>query len=184
MIAGMYDQASGWPALRIALDRALAGDGSVLLLLADSYSERNEDGTFASNVNDAFPAISCTDRPETSSLAQIKATIPRFERISPIFGRTFSWAGSSCSDWPIEQGQFPRTLRAKGSSPIVVVGTTRDPATPYEWSVGLSKQLDSGVLLSRNGDGHTAYNAGNACIDQYIDEYLVNGVVPPNNSVC
>jgi hypothetical protein len=65
-----------------------------------------------------------------------------------------------------------------------VVGTTRDPATPYEWSVGLAKQLDSGVLLSRDGDGHTAYNAGNDCIDSAVEEYLLEGVVPKDGTKC
>jgi pimeloyl-ACP methyl ester carboxylesterase len=184
MIAAMYDQASGWPALRIALKGALDGDGSVLLSLADSYSERNSDGSYASNVNAAFPAISCTDRPESSSSAAAKAQIPRFQAISPIFGETFAWAGTACTDWPVDQGEFPRRLAANGSAPILVVGTTRDPATPYEWSVGLAKQLDNGVLLSRNGDGHTAYNSGNQCIDQFIENYLIDGVVPSDKSTC
>jgi hypothetical protein len=184
MIAAMYNQASGWPALRIALDQAFAGDGSVLLSLADSYSERNPDGTYASNVNAAFPAISCTDRPVSASVKQIKKLIPRFENISPIFGRGFAWAGSACANWPVKDGDFPQRLVAKGSDSILVVGTTRDPATPYEWSVGLARQLDSGVLLSRDGDGHTAYNSGNACIDAAIDGYLVNGVVPQNRTRC
>lgn len=184
MIAAMYDQASGWPTLRIGLDQALQGDGTVLLSLADSYSERNNDGTYASNVNDAFPAISCTDRPESSSLAEIRWTIPRFERVSPIFGRGFAWAGTSCAQWPLEEGAFPQALRAKGAAPILVVGTTRDPATPYEWSVGLARQLHSGVLLSRDGDGHTAYNAGNGCIDGAIEDYLIDGTVPKDGTTC
>ena len=184
MIAAMYDQASGWPTLRVALDQAMNGNGTTLLSLADAYSERQSDGTYASNVNDAFPAISCTDRPQTSSVPQIVATIPRLLAISPIFGRSFAWAGASCANWPTTHGAFPRTLTAKGAAPILVVGTTRDPATPYEWSIGLAKQLDSGVLLTRNGDGHTAYNTGNDCIDSNIENYLINGVVPPNHTTC
>jgi len=184
MIAAMYSEASGWPLLRQALANAFDGDGSVLLALADSYSERNGDGTFASNVNDAFPSISCADRPGNASLAEIRRTIPKFERISPIFGRGFAWAGTSCTDWPVEEGEFPQRLTAKGADPILVVGTTRDPATPYEWSVGLADQLDSGVLLSRDGDGHTAYNAGNECIDSAVEEYLLAGVVPQDGTKC
>ena len=184
MIAAMYNEASGWPALRIGLDQAFGGDGSVLLSLADSYSERNPDGTYASNVNAAFPAISCTDRPVSASVDQIRKLIPRFENVSPIFGRGFAWAGSSCANWPVKEGAFPDTLTADGSDSIVVVGTTRDPATPYEWSVALANQLDSGVLLSRDGDGHTAYKSGNACIDAAVDGYLVDGVVPQDRARC
>ena len=184
MIAAMYSESSGWPSLRLGLAQAFQGDGTVLLALADAYSERNTDGTYASNVNSAFPAISCTDRPETSSIAEIRGVVPAYERISPIFGRTFAWAGLSCQRWPVAEGQFPFTATAKGADPIVVIGTTRDPATPYAWSVSLAKSLRSGVLISRDGDGHTGYNAGNECVDTVVDEYLVGGEVPTDPTRC
>ncbi len=184
MIAAMYSEASGWPSLRLGLAQAFQGDGTVLLALADAYSERNADGTYASNVNSAFPAISCTDRPESSSIAEVRRVSPAYERVSPIFGRTFAWAGLSCQRWPVSEGQFPFTATAKGADPIIVIGTTRDPATPYEWSVSLAKSLRSGVLISRDGDGHTGYNAGNECVDTAVDEYLVGGEVPADPTRC
>jgi pimeloyl-ACP methyl ester carboxylesterase len=184
MISGMYSEEAGWPALRLGLAQALDGDGTVLLALADAYSERKADGSYASNVNSAFPAISCTDRPGTRSVAQVRKTVPQYEKVSPIFGRTFAWSGLSCRDWPVGKGDFPTTVTAKGADPIVVVGTTRDPATPYEWSVSLADSLASGVLVSRDGDGHTGYNAGNACVDDAIDAYLVSGKVPDDPTTC
>jgi hypothetical protein len=75
-------------------------------------------------------------------------------------------------------------IHAKGAAPIVVIGTTRDPATPYQWAVDLAHQLDSGVLVSRDGDGHTAYDTGNACIDHVVESYLVSGRVPANGTSC
>lgn len=184
VVAAMYNRDQGWPMLRLGLARAFDGDGTVLLALADSYSERNADGTFASNINEAFPAISCTDRPESMSLRQIRALIPQFRRISPVFGEWFAWAGAGCAAWPVDDAPFPRTLRADGAAPIVVIGTTRDPATPYEWAVSLAHQLQSGVLLSRDGDGHTAYASGNSCIDGAVDDYLVDGKVPRDGTDC
>ena len=71
-----------------------------------------------------------------------------------------------------------------GAAPILVVGTTRDPATPYEWAVALADQLESGVLLTRDGDGHTAYHVGSACIDEAVESYLVEGAVPPDGKKC
>ncbi len=184
VVAAMYSEAQGWPTLRLALARAFNGDGTLLLALADSYSERNSDGTYSSNVNEAFPAISCTDRPETLSVRQIRTLVPRFVSVSPLFGEWFAWAGAGCADWPVGDASFPQKLRAKGASPILVIGTTRDPATPYEWAVSLARQLDSGVLLSRDGDGHTAYTSGNACIDDTVDAYLIDGVVPKDGTTC
>ena len=184
MISAMYSEASGWPSLRLGLSQAFNGDGTVLLALADTYAERNNDGTYASNVNSAFPAISCSDRPGSASVAEAERKAAAYERISPIFGRTFAWGSIACRDWPVNKGDFPATAVAEGADPIVVVGTTRDPATPYSWSVRLAKSLQSGVLVSRDGDGHTGYNAGNACVDDAVDRYLVSGEVPADPTIC
>ena len=184
MISAMYSEASGWSSLRLGLSQALSGDGTVLLALADAYAERNSDGTYASNVNSAFPAISCTDRPATSSAAEARRKIAAYERISPIFGKTFAWGAVACRDWPVKKGEFPTKAVAEGADPIVVIGTTRDPATPYSWSVSLAKSLQNGVLVSRDGDGHTGYNAGNACVDDAVDRYLVSGEIPVNPTIC
>jgi pimeloyl-ACP methyl ester carboxylesterase len=184
MISAMYSEASGWPSLRLGLSQAFQGDGTVLLALADAYSERNADGTYASNVNSAFPTISCTDRPESSSIAEIRQNLAEYQQVSPIFGRTFAWAGLSCRNWPVKKGDFPTTVTAKGSDPIVVIGTTRDPATPFDWSVSLADSLQKGVLISREGDGHTGYNANNECVDRAVDNYLVGGEIPEDPTTC
>jgi pimeloyl-ACP methyl ester carboxylesterase len=184
MISAMYSESSGWPSLRLGLSQAFNGDGTVLLALADAYAERNPDGTYASNVNSAFPAISCTDRPGTSAVAEARQRAKAYQRISPIFGATFGWGSLGCRDWPVKRGDFPTRVTAKGADPIVVIGTTRDPATPYAWSVTLARSLKSGVLISRDGDGHTGYNAGNACVDEAVDRYLVSGQVPEDPTRC
>ena len=66
----------------------------------------------------------------------------------------------------------------------MVVGTKYDPATPYKWALGLSSQLTSSVLLTYEGDGHTAYMRGSECIDKEIENYLVDGTVPVKNIIC
>ncbi len=183
MFASLYSREQGWPALRLGLERALQGDGSTLLQLADFYTERQADGTFASNVNEAFPAISCTDEPTDRTVRQIRRDTRVWQRTAPLFGEPFAWGQYNCSIWPLP-AQGPRPLTAEGADPILVVGTTRDPATPYEWSVNLADQLDSGVLLTRDGDGHTGYKSGNDCIDEAVEKYLLDGVVPREGTSC
>ena len=78
----------------------------------------------------------------------------------------------------------PHAIRAPGAPPIVVVGTTRDPATPYAGAQGLAAQLSSGVLLTFEGDGHTAYGRGSTCIDGAVDEYLLKGTPPVKGTRC
>ena len=78
----------------------------------------------------------------------------------------------------------PAPATAEGSRPILVVGTTRDPATPYEWAQTVAGTLDSGRLLTYEGDGHTAYRRGDDCIDRAVDAYLLRGELPPEGTRC
>ena len=84
----------------------------------------------------------------------------------------------------VESSEEPLEIRAEGAAPILVLGTTRDPATPFVWAEALAAQLDSGVLVERDGDGHTAYNSGNECIDSLVEDYLLDGAVPDEGTTC
>ena len=90
----------------------------------------------------------------------------------------------NCGGWDLDAAEPPPTIRAEGAAPIVVVGTTRDPATPYAWSQALAEQLDSGVLVTRDGDGHTGYNSGNDCVDEAVETYLLDGTPPDDGLEC
>jgi pimeloyl-ACP methyl ester carboxylesterase len=175
-----------WILLSQGLQAAFDGDGSVLLQLADAYASRDSDGGYSDNTMEAFPAISCLDDPSGISPAQVPGEIPEFEKASPTFGRIYAWGLISCRNWPAARGLDPEplTIDAAGAAPIVVVGTTRDPATPYAWAKALASQLDSGVLVTRDGDGHTGYNAGNECTSVAVESYLVEGMVPRDGLTC
>ncbi|MFZ2014741.1 MAG: alpha/beta hydrolase [Nocardioides sp.] len=173
-----------WVLLSNALRMALSGDGTGLMVLADAYAARSSDGTFANNSMEAFVDISCLDDPYAVPASQVPSHYPAFEKASPVFGKVFAWALTSCNGFRPRAEEKPPVIHAKGAAPIVVIGTTRDPATPYPWAVHLARVLDSGVLVTRNGDGHTGYHTGNACIDDLVHSYLVSGVVPSNGTRC
>jgi pimeloyl-ACP methyl ester carboxylesterase len=175
-----------WILLSQGLQAAFDGDGSVLLQLADAYASRDSDGGYADNSMEAFPAISCLDDPSGIMPAQVPGEIPEFEDASPTFGRIYAWGLISCRNWPAARGLDPEplTIDAAGAAPIVVVGTTRDPATPYAWAEALASQLDSAVLVTRDGDGHTGYNAGNECTSVAVESYLIEGKVPRDGLTC
>ncbi len=172
-----------WPRLEEAVVDALGGNGSRLLALADEYTRRTPSG-YQSNSNEVIYAVNCVDRPDITSVAQAKAEEPKFKAASPRFGSYLLWGSLACANWPVKPEDKPHPIKASGAKPIVVVGTTRDPATPYEGAVALANQLDSGILISRDGDGHTGYHLGNECVDDAVESFLLRGTTPEDGLKC
>ncbi|WP_371669980.1 alpha/beta hydrolase [Streptomyces sp. NBC_00289] len=184
VIAAMYDEGS-WAQLREALTSAMKhNDGAGLLVLSDSYYERDAEGRYT-NLMFANAAVNCLDLPAAFSTPhQVRGALPAFEKASPVFGEGLAWASLNCAYWPVRATGEPHRIEAKGAAPIVVVGTTRDPATPYRWAQSLSRQLSSARLLTYEGDGHTAYGRGSTCIDSTINTYLLRGTPPAERKRC
>jgi pimeloyl-ACP methyl ester carboxylesterase len=181
--AALYNKQT-WPVLKLALKNAIEqNDGTTLLRLGDLLIERNKDGTY-SNQTEANMAINCIDKPYERSLSAWQRQADQAKKAAPLFGQFVVWGTLPCGYWPAQDGTKPQPFTANGARPILVVGTTRDPATPYRWAQGLASELKSGVLLSLDGDGHTAYLQGNPCITSAVDHYLVTGVPPRKNTMC
>lgn len=178
---GMYEQ-SLWPSVSRAIAQAQRGDGTTLLALSDQYLERR-DGRYGQDMTSYSP-IYCLDHPETRTVTQIGEQAARLATSAPPLGDFIGWGQTSCQVWPLPGVTPAQKLTAQGAQPILVVGTTDDPATPYEWAKALASQLASGRLLTREGQGHAAYRKGNGCIDGAIERYLVQGTLPPEGQVC
>ena len=186
VVGSLYDNVSEWPTLAQALGSAFKGDGSDLLDAVDYYTDRGADGHYTSNANDAIYAVNCWDKPATPNVTQTEALATQWAKIAPIMGPYLAWGNLPCSTWPVHSSVAPHRVDAAGSPPILVVGTTYDPATPVEWARSLSSQLSKGVYLEWVGDGHTAYyrDGGSACINSAVDTYLLTGKPPANGTVC
>ncbi|MEN8708266.1 MAG: alpha/beta hydrolase [Nocardioides marinisabuli] len=175
-----------WFLLSQGLEAAFEGDPTTLLLLADTYASRTPGGEYTDNSAEAIYAINCLDDPSTTPVSEIPAQVPDFLEASPTLGEVFAWSLVGCRGLEVEPDESTRLddIDAAGAAPMLVVGTTRDPATPYEWAEALADQLEPGVLLTRDGDGHTAYNSGNDCIDEAIEAFLLEGTVPADGTTC
>ncbi|MFZ3453292.1 alpha/beta hydrolase [Arthrobacter sp. 7Tela_A1] len=182
-ILPLYNDAN-WPALTQGLSSALRGDPTTMLMLADLGAEREEDGTYASNSVEVFSAVNCLDYPMEIDRAQMDLDAAELEAASPTLGRFLAYGGLTCEAWPHGPTGEPHRITADGAAPIVVLGTTGDPATPYEWSQALASQLDSAVLVTWEAEGHTAYGRGNQCIADAVDDYFIDGTVPQDGLVC
>ncbi|GII81524.1 proteinase [Sphaerisporangium rufum] len=182
IVTALYDKRS-WPVLRTALAQAFKGDGTTLLRLADVLVDRRPDGSY-SNQTEANMAVNCVDHPYPNRTSAYEDAARKAQQESPRFGAYVMWGSLPCEYWPVKAKGPDKPLTARGAPPIVVVGTLRDPATPYEWAKALASQLSSGVLLSFDGDGHTAYRTGSACVDEAVDRYLISLIAPRDGTKC
>ncbi len=174
---GLYDRDAGWPALEAALATAQHGDGRGLLALSDSYLGRSDAGY--DPITEVYLAVTCVDRPWPRSPQAYVDLAARVAQTAPRFGPANVFESLPCATWPALPTATPHPVHAPGAPPVVVVGTTGDPATPYAWSVSLAAQLPQGVLLTHVGDGHTAFRGGAAaCLVDPVDRYFVTGGAP------
>lgn len=185
VLSYLYFPSTDYPVLREALSSLVRNrDGSLLLDILDERQSRSPDGEYLDNSTDAFYAVTCADTTGSVTVDQVREYARDWAKEAPTFGSGLAWGLLSCNDWP-EQGDPPlmRTT-AKGSAPILVVSTTRDPATPYPWGVRLAEELENGHLLTWDAANHTAYQSGSDCIDAAVDDYLLRGTLPAEGTVC
>jgi pimeloyl-ACP methyl ester carboxylesterase len=178
--SAMYDSATGWPKLRKAIAQAQEGFGDKFLELADEYTGRQSDGTYPNNEFDSGAVIDCLDVDEPRSISQIQSDANAFAEQAPLFGPYLAYGGLTCKYFG--QSQEVAISPTQTTNPIVIIGTTGDPATPYEWAQGLKKLLTNSILVSLTGEGHTGQGQGNTCIDDQIEDmYLKGSFIPVHN---
>lgn len=173
---------SEWTYLDLGVTSALRGDGRLLLALSDAYLGRQANGTYTNEL-DASVAINCMDRPAPTDVAAYDQLGPAFASASPLFGPATQYGNLGCAYWPVKPTGQAGPLTADGAPPILLVGGTNDPATPYAWAQAVSQQIAGSVLLTRQGDGHVSYDKS-TCAQQAEDNYLINLTLPDPGTVC
>ena len=194
--SALYDNEWGWPKLRLAFNQAKQGEGSTFLTLADDYAQRNSDGTYSGNESDAGAVIDCLDWPDARTTAQVQAEAPQFAKQAPVFGPYLAYNALVCHYFPgVDSSSTSKTKspitnadssvgQTVTAPPVMIIGTTRDPATPYEWAQSLHKEIVSSRLLTLDADGHTGHGRGSICIDSAVDAYLLKGLIPAKDLLC
>jgi pimeloyl-ACP methyl ester carboxylesterase len=177
LLNDLYSQ-SDWPQLGAALAADAGGNGAPVVNQSNHY---NTGGS--SNADDAATAIDCLDHPVSHDLATYPALASSLAQSAPVFGPLLTWGEAGCAVWPVAPTRTVGPVAAPGAPPILVVGTTNDPATPYAWAVSVAKELDRGVLLTHDGDDHVAYFYS-ACVRADVQAYLVSGQTPPPGTIC
>ena len=183
IIFPLYNRAS-WTYLSKMFTSVMQGSASFAFQLADTYNGRNDDGTYADNSMEAFTAVNCLDFTYNADPAVMKQQAAELATAAPVIGPYLSYGDISCANWPYKSTLKRGPIAAAGSAPILVVGTTNDPATPYVWAQNLSRELENGHLVTYTGEGHTAYNKSNSCVNNTVDDFFVHGTVPAQDPKC
>lgn len=182
--SALYDSASGWPVLRDAFKEASLGTGDSFLTLADQYAGRQENGSYLNNENDALQIIDCLDQKTSETVLEFKKGVAEFSSSAPIFGPYLAYAGLACRYFPKLNSVERIKVKKLETKPILIIGTTRDPATPYKWAQSLAKIFTGSQLITLDGDGHTGHGRGSSCVDSAVDRYLLTGLTPKSELLC
>jgi pimeloyl-ACP methyl ester carboxylesterase len=177
LLDGLYSR-TGYAGLARALAADASGNGAPVVAMSDAY---NANGS--TNGSDAGEAVDCLDHPAPAGLAAYNALAFEFATAAPVFGPLLAWGEAACWQWPVPPTRKVGPVQADGSPPILVIGTTQDPATPYAWAVNVAKELQHGDLLTRVGSDHVAYFYS-SCVRGYVENYLVNLATPPVGTTC
>lgn len=179
---GFYSKAS-WPSLTEALKAAMGGDPKPLMAMANQYAGRQANGAYQDNSMQAFYAVSCLDRKASNNLDEYAKDATEFAKKAPTWGNMLAWGSLTCGEWKVPATGKQKKVTADGAGPILVIGNTRDPATPLAFAQRLAKDLKHARLLTFDADGHTAYGQSE-CVNDAVDGYLLNGTLPPDGQTC
>ena len=179
--SSMYYPPYGWQVLRQVLAPALEDDNLVPFLRA-AYSPDNM-------VNPADPeylSVVCEDLATHRDPSVIPAKARHWAKLAPLNGASRAWSTAPCATWPTRQPALPARLTARGSGPILVVGTTFDPATPVKWGRHLAQMLHNSGYVEWPGDGHLGYDGerGGRCVARAVERLLLQGRLPAQDVMC
>ena len=181
LATALYDT-SLWGTTAAAIAQIDDSGAEVLWTLIDRQTGRQPDGTF-DNSTEARTVVNCSDTTDRPTVDEAEAAAGRIRAAAPVFGEALGWATLSCVGWPQDATPLPE-LTGAGAPPVLVIGTLGDPATPYLWSQQMSEALESAVLLTYEGAGHTAFLRGGQCIEDAVVDYLVELTVPQPGTRC
>lgn len=174
---------SSWPLVDAIVSAADDGNTEVLEAIGNAFE--NAYGTPPTNLVSANSAVNCYDRPTSTSLKQMRKHARVWGAKASTFGASIAWSiTSTCTYWPVRKGQAPPAVKSKTKQRIQMIGGTKDPLTPYKWTVELSQQIKNSRVLKFTGDGHGGLGKGSPCVDDAVTNYFITGKVTPKGARC
>lgn len=178
--SALYSPGS-WSQLRMLLQALYAGDGRTLLRAFDAYADRRTDGTYDDPTLPPYFEVSCADG-RTLTAAEADRLARDVAATMPVLAPSVVW--SWAADCPAPGRDRARPLDGANLPGMLLVSTTRDPATPHSAAVGVKAQLPASKLLTYEGDGHVAIGRGAPCVDTTVRGFLTTGKLPQSDVTC
>lgn len=150
----------------------------VFLTLLEGADDDSEDSEGEGDDSEtAEIAILCADDATRYTTDELIGSLEEFNRLSDLFAELQLADLALCSGWP--QALEPLSPIAATLAPVsLVIGGTGDAQTPLQWSEQMAQSI-GGVFIRSEHDGHTAvFNGESDCVDDLVEEFLIDGVVP------
>jgi pimeloyl-ACP methyl ester carboxylesterase len=131
--------------------------------------------------NEQLWAVTCSESPNPRPAA-FSGLDALAARRSGVAGPAWVWLSEPCASWPaVAADRYTGPWNRRTANPVLVIGTTDDPATPYQGSVAMAHQLARARLLTVDGYGH---GTSSPCRDRYLVRYLISKILPPEGTTC
>jgi pimeloyl-ACP methyl ester carboxylesterase len=184
ILVNMSGGPARWPAMAAQFDAAARGDGSDLATTGRILTQVFSSQTAAPGL----PAVglTCADSPARQGPGAWREAVGAITDASAIYGPVISWwRWAPCASWPTHSADpYTGPWNATTPNPILVIGTTQDPNTPYVNAVRTARRLGNAVLLTHDGYSHTSPLDPSTCVQRATSAYLVHLATPPRGTVC
>ncbi len=179
--AGYYDDY--WASRAQALSAYLKGDEKPLVELAAPVVASAAE---AENSNAVYTAVECNDAPWPTDWSVWDRDNTRLARVAPFETWDNVWMNLPCAYWPAQRQQ-PLDVRTGPGElpPTLILAAERDAATPYDGALEMQRRLSGSALVTERDSGtHGIAYGPNACVNGYVDAYLLEGSLPLRRAAC
>ncbi|WP_338677399.1 alpha/beta hydrolase [Streptomyces sp. SCSIO 30461] len=130
-------------------------------------------------------AVLCSDSPNPRDTGAYHALEEAGAHLTGDAGRYWTWAAEPCASWPaVAADRYRGPWDKPTAHPVLVIGTTDDPSTPYWGAQAMAATLADARLLTHDGYGHTALVNPSSCVKAHVSRYLIGGGLPPKGTRC
>lgn len=182
--SALYSQ-SRWGNLAQALADVEAGDAAGVWYLADTYNDRQDDGTYLT-ANQSQSVITCASGILYDSVPNADELLKKMQTEAPRMSRSVTAKQLAApSDCRIYMDEMPiAPVQYTGTAPVLIIGGENDPATPMRWSTKMHDEMGpNAALLTYSGEGHGQV-LGSKCVDAAASQVLTTQKLPADGSKC